>query len=388
MSGEKTEEPTKKKLDDARKKGQSPKSQDVNAALGLVGLLIVLIVMAESTLDQLSGLIVRALREGVVAKSNEELLALTVDIARSGFLATLPFVAVSVALGVIASFAQVGFNLSFEPLNLQFDKLNPAEGVKKLFSVRSIIDFLKMVAKAIALGAVLWVMIRGLVPLLVGAAYFDAVGVGVLGWKALIKLISAGCLVFIIVGPVDFGLQLWLFKRDQKMSKDEIKREHKESEGDPQLKGQRKQLAHEMATSPPEQRVPGSTVVVTNPTHYAVALRYEPGETPLPVIVAKGMDAEALRIRAIAEKSGVPIVGNPPLARALHKLPVDDAIPEELFEAVAAVLRWVAYLHTLTSPAPLPASSTSGAPATSGASTAPAASSTESPRPAAPPPTP
>ncbi|MBB3293793.1 type III secretion protein U [Mitsuaria sp. BK045] len=385
MSGEKTEEPTKKKLDDARKKGQSPKSQDVNAALGLVGLLIVLIVMAESTLDQLSGLIVRALREGVVAKSNEELLALTVDITRSGFLATLPFVAVSVALGVIASFAQVGFNLSFEPLNLQFDKLNPAEGVKKLFSVRSIIDFLKMVAKAIALGAVLWVMIRGLVPLLVGAAYFDAVGVGVLGWKALIKLISAGCLVFIIVGPVDFGLQLWLFKRDQKMSKDEIKREHKESEGDPQLKGKRKEIAHEMATSPPEQRVPGSTVVVTNPTHYAVALRYEPGETPLPVIVAKGMDAEALRIRAIAEKSGVPIVGNPPLARALHKLPVDDAIPEELFEAVAAVLRWVAYLHTLTSPAPLPASVASGAP---GASTAPAASSTEPPRPAAPPPTP
>jgi len=374
MSGEKTEEPTKKKLDDARKKGQSPKSQDVNAALGLVGLLIVLIVMAESTLDQLSGLIVRALREGVVARSNEELLALTVDIARSGFLATLPFVAVSVALGVIASFAQVGFNLSFEPLNLQFDKLNPAEGIKKLFSVRSIIDFLKMVAKAIALGAVLWVMIRGLVPLLVGAAYFDPVGVGVLGWKALIKLISAGCLVFVIVGPVDFGLQLWLFKRDQKMSKDEIKREHKESEGDPQLKGQRKQLAHEMATSPPEQRVPGSTVVVTNPTHYAVALRYEPGETPLPVIVAKGMDAEALRIRAIAEKSGVPIVGNPPLARALHKLPVDDAIPEELFEAVAAVLRWVAYLHTLTSPAPLPAPA------------APSSSSTEPPRPAAPPP--
>ncbi|WP_343640959.1 type III secretion system export apparatus subunit SctU [Roseateles sp.] len=376
MSGEKTEEPTKKKLDDARKKGQSPKSQDVNAALGLVGLLIVLIVMAESTLDQLSGLIVRALREGVAAKSNEELLALTVDIARAGFLATLPFVAVSVALGLIASFAQVGFNLSFEPLNLQFDKLNPAEGVKKLFSVRSIVDFLKMVAKAIALGAVLWVMIRGLVPLLVGAAYFDAAGVGVLGWKALIKLISAGCLVFIVVGPVDFGLQLWLFKRDQKMSKDEIKREHKESEGDPQLKGKRKELAHEMATSPPEKRVPGSTVVVTNPTHYAVALRYEPGETPLPVIVAKGMDAEALRIRAIAEKSGVPIVGNPPLARALHKLPVDDAIPEELFEAVAAVLRWVAYLHTLTSPAALPASS------------APAASSTAPPRPAAPPPSP
>jgi type III secretion protein U len=263
-------------------------------------------------------------------------------------MATLPFIAVSVALGVIASFAQVGFNLSFEPISPKFDKLNPAEGLKKLFSVRSFIDFLKMVVKAIALAAVLWVLIEGMVPLLVGATYFDPAGVGLLGWKSIIKLLAAGCVVFIVIGPVDFGLQLWLFKRDQKMSKDEVKREHKESEGDPQLKGQRKQLAQEMATSPPEKRVPGASVVVTNPTHYAVALRYEAGETPLPIIVAKGMDAEAMRIRAIAEKAGVPIVGNPPLARALHKLELDDPIPEELFEAVATVLRWVGYLKSLS----------------------------------------
>lgn len=352
MSGEKTEEPTKKKLDDARKKGQSPKSQDVNAAMGLIGLLVVLIVMAESMFDQLSDIVLRALQQGVIAKSNEELLALMVELVKTGIKTILPFVAASVALGCAASFAQVGFNLTFEPLSPKFDKLNPAEGLKKLFSVRSIIDFLKMVAKAIALGAVLWVLITGMVPLLVGAVYFDPAGVGMLGWKALLKLLAAGCIVFVVVGPVDFGLQLWLFKRDQKMSKDDIKRENKESEGDPQLKGQRKQIAKEMATSPPEKRVPGSSVVVTNPTHYAVALRYEPGETPLPIIVAKGMDAEAMRIRAIAERSGVPIVGNPPLARALHKLNLDDPVPEELFEAVAAVLRWVNYLKTLAVPQP------------------------------------
>jgi type III secretion protein U len=348
MSGEKTEEPTRKKLDDARKKGQSPKSQDVNAAAGLVGLLIALVVMAESMLDRLSQMLLRALHQGLAAGSNEDMLALMVDMLKTGIMAVLPFIAVSVALGFVASFAQVGFNLSFEPISPKFDKLNPAEGLKKLFSVRSLIDFLKMVVKAIALGAVLWVLIQGMVPLLVGAAYFNPVGVGLLGWKSMIKLLAAGCLVFVVVGPVDFGLQLWLFKRDQKMTKDEVKREHKESEGDPQLKGQRKQIAQEMATSPPEKRVPGASVVVTNPTHYAVALRYEPGETPLPVIVAKGMDAEALRIRAIAEKSGVPIVGNPPLARALHKLQLDDPVPEELFEAVAAVLRWVGYLKSLS----------------------------------------
>jgi type III secretion protein U len=348
MSGEKTEEPTQKKLDDARKKGQSPKSQDVNAAVGLVGLLIALVVTAESMFDRLSQMLLRALHQGLAAGSNQDMLALMVDMLKNGIMATLPFIAVSVALGVIASFAQVGFNLSFDPISPKFDKLNPAEGLKKLFSVRSLIDFLKMVVKAVALGAVLWVLIQGMVPMLVGATYFDLVGVGLMGWKAMIKLLAAGCLVFVIVGPVDFGLQLWLFKRDQKMSKDEVKREHKESEGDPQLKGQRKQIAQEMATSPPEKRVPGASVVVTNPTHYAVALRYEPGETPLPVIVAKGMDAEAMRIRAIAERSGVPIVGNPPLARALHKLQLDEPIPEELFEAAAAVLRWVGYLKALS----------------------------------------
>jgi type III secretion protein U len=348
MSGEKTEEPTQKKLDDARKKGQNAKSQDVNAAASLVGLLICLIVTGDSMFDQLSNSMQLALRQGVLVKSNSELFAVMTELLKSGFSAILPLVATSVVIGFVASFAQVGFNLSFEPLSPNFDKLNPAEGLKKLFSVRSIIDFLKMLAKAVALGAVLWVLIVGLIPLLVGATYFDPAGVGVLAWKSMLKLLAAACVVFIVIGPVDFGLQIWLFKRDQKMTKDEIKREHKESDGDPQLKGQRKQLAREMATSPPEKRVPGSSVVVTNPTHYAVALRYEPGETPLPIIVAKGMDAEAMRIRAIAEQSRVPIVGNPPLARALHKLNVDDPVPEELFEAVAGVLRWVGYLKTLS----------------------------------------
>ena len=348
MSGEKTEEPTQKKLDDARKKGQNAKSQDVNAAASLVGLLICLIVTGDSMFDQLSNSMQLALRQGVLVKSDAELFAVMTELLKSGLMAILPLVATSVLIGFVASFGQVGFNLSFEPLTPNFDKLNPASGLKKMFSVRSIIDFLKMLAKAVALGAVLWVLIVGLIPLLVGATYFDPAGVGVLAWKSMLKLLAAGCIVFIVIGPVDFGLQIWLFKRDQKMSKDEIKREHKESDGDPQLKGQRKQLAREMATSPPEKRVPGASVVDTNPTHYAVALRYEPGETPLPIIVAKGMDAEAMRIRAIAEQSRVPIVGNPPLARALHKLNVDDPVPEELFEAVAGVLRWVGYLKTLS----------------------------------------
>ena len=228
------------------------------------------------------------------------------------------------------------------------NKVNPASGLKKLFSVRSIVDFIKMVFKALMLGSVVVVIGLGLMPLLVGASLQTPVGVVHVAWAALLKLFGAAVIVFVVIGPVDFGVQKWLFIRDQRMSKDEVKREHKDMEGDPLIKQQRRQLAQEMVSGDPKARVPTSTAVVTNPTHYAVALRYVPGETALPVVVAKGAGAEAARIRAIAEAHGVPVVGNPPLARALFLVPLDEPVPEPLFEAVAAVLRWVRMIDRLT----------------------------------------
>lgn len=350
MSDEKTEEPTQKKLDDAKKKGQSPKSQDVNAAAGVLGLLICLTIMGPSMLDQMSRSVLLAIERGTQVRSDAELLAIMIDVLQTSLMTVLPVLAASVALGLVAAFAQVGAIVSFEAVQIKFDKLNPAEGLKKIFSVRSLIDFAKMVVKAIVLGVVVWVMVKDMVPLLVGAAYLPPPGIGAIGWTTILKLLGAASIVFIVIGPVDFGIQKWLFVRDQKMSKDEVKREHKESEGDPQLKGKRKQLAQEMVNSAPEKRVPGASAVITNPTHYAVAVRYEPGETPLPIVVAKGMDAEAMRIRGLAEQHGVPIVGNPPLARALHTLEIDEPIPEHLFEAVAAVMRWVQVVKKMSVP--------------------------------------
>ena len=186
-------------------------------------------------------------------------------------------------------------------------------------------------------------------------------GIVDIAWRAILKLMGATTIVFLILGPVDYALQVWMFKRDQRMSKDEVKREYKESEGDPELKGKRKQLAREMANSAPQKRVPNSNVVVNNPTHYSVALKYEPGVTPLPIVVAKGHDAQALVIRELAAQHKVPMVTNPPLARALYKLPLDEPIPEELFDAVAAVLRWVRTVEQLSGglgavlPGPAPA---------------------------------
>ncbi len=342
--GEKTEEPSQKKLDDAKKKGQSPKSQDINAAAGLLVITICLSAAASTALDHLRRLFDLASGVGMQISSDEEMQAIAVDIAIEGLWIVLPFVVAAIVVGLVASFAQVGFNITFEPITPNFDKINPGSGLKKLISMRSIIEFIKTVFKAILVGAVVAIITMGLIPLLVGAATQTPMGVVAVAWGAMLKLFIAAVIALIVIGPVDFGIQRWLFIRDQRMDKDEVKREYKEMEGDPIVKSQRRRLANEIANSNPKQSVPNATVVVTNPTHYAVALRYKPGETPLPIIVAKGADAQAMEIRRIAEASGVPIVGDPPLARALFKVALDDTVPEPLFDAVAAVLRWVAML--------------------------------------------
>lgn len=339
--GEKTEEPSQKKLDDAKKKGQSPKSQDINAAAGLMVTTLCLAAGAAAAFDHLNALFSIASGQGMQVRSDADMQAIAFDMAIEGLWIVLPFVAASIAAGIIVSFAQVGFNITFEPLTPNFDKVNPGSGLKKLISMRSIIEFVKTVFKAVIVGCVVAMITFGLIPLLVGAATQTSHGVAAIAWSAINKLFTASVIVLVVIGPVDIAIQRWLFIRDQRMDKDEVKREYKEMEGDPMIKGQRRRLANEIANGGPKQNVPTATVVVTNPTHFAVALRYRPGETPLPLIVAKGADAVAAQIRAIAESSGVPIVSNPPLARALFKVPVNDAVPEALFEAVAAVLRWV-----------------------------------------------
>ncbi len=346
MSGEKTEEPTEKKLEDAKKRGEGPKSQDVNAAASLVCATILLTMSPILAGDRLRKIFATVFERGFTA-GTDETLSIMFDMLTDCTLIALPYLACAIVVGLLASFAQVGVNISFEPIMPNFDKVNPGSGIQKLFSVRSIIDFLKMVLKAVALGAVMYKIVLGLLPMLVGTALQRPAAVIDIGWSAIGKLMGAACIVFIVVGPVDWGIQIWLFKRGQKMSKDEIKRESKESEGDPEMKGKRKEIAHEMANSAP-QRAAGASVVVTNPTHYAVALLYQPGRMQLPVVLAKGHDADAARIREVAVRHKVPIVSNPPLARALYKLPLDTPIPEALFEAVAAVLRWVSIIGTMS----------------------------------------
>ncbi len=367
---EKTEEPTDKKLRDAKQKGQGPKSTDAVAGAVLIVSLVGLIGMGGALYERLSSVVKVGLGEALQAKSNQAMAALATQMLMDALWAALPLVVLSVLAATLALFAQVGVVISFEGLTPKFDKLNPAEGVKKIFSMRALIEFIKSVVKAIALGWVLYFSVKGMVPLLVGSAYLPLSSAALVAWHSMLDLLGVACLVFVVIAPFDFALQRFLFIKDQRMSKDDIKREHKEADGDPQMKGQRKAMAHEINNSPPQQKVPGATVVVTNPTHFAVALRYDPESTPVPVVVAKGADEAAALIREIAAQHGVPIVGNPPLARALFKLPLEHPIPAALFDAVAVVLRWVAEMERVNAAASAPdAAATSSAASTPSAIT-------------------
>jgi type III secretion protein U len=346
---EKTEDATDKKLSDAKKKGESPKSQDINAAANMLVMTMCLSAAATVALDHLTKILSLVFEGGMLVHQNSDMYAFAFDIALEGLWIIVPFLAASIITGLVAGFMQVGVIISVEPLAPKFDKLNPAAGLKKLMSVKSIIELVKAILKAMVMGAVIWKISTDLIPLLVGTSSQTPGAIGHIAWSALLKLLSAAVLAFMVIGPADFALQVWQFKRGQRMNKDEIKREHKEADGNPQIKGQRRQLAHELANSEPKVRVPRASVVITNPTHYAVALSYRPGE--LPMIVAKGADAQAALIRSIAEANGVPIVGNPPLARALFKVQLDAPVPEALFEAVAVVLQWVAKVNSLSTTA-------------------------------------
>ncbi|AVQ05611.1 TPA: type III secretion system export apparatus subunit SctU [Xanthomonas vasicola pv. zeae] len=341
MSDEKTEKPTEKKLQDARRDGDIPISPDVTAAAVLLGAMLVMKLAGSYFVEHMRALMQIGMD---FTENTRDATAMNRALGRigiEGLLLMLPFLVACLLGGLIGVFLQTGMNASLKPVTPKFDSLNPVNGVKKLFSLRSFINLLKLVVKAILIGVVLWLGIRALMPMIIGLAYEPTPDIAQIAWRTLGTLCALAVLVFVLVGAADWSVQHWLFIRDKRMSKDEQKREHKESEGDPEVKGKRKEFAKELIFGDPRERVSKAKVMVVNPTHYAVALAYEPDGFGLPQVVAKGVDDGALELRAFAHNQGIPIVANPPLARALYVVELGDAVPESLFETVAVVLRWV-----------------------------------------------
>jgi type III secretion protein U len=343
---EKTEQPTPKKLRDARKKGQVAQSKEVISAAVLIGIFGFLwanlghyVQSLQEVLEMPLGLYDMAFKDAI--KKLFDLLL------KEATLLVLPLFGVAVVIALLAGFAQVGVLLSLQSIKPDLKKLNPGQGIKKIFSIKNVIELVKSIIKIGFLGTLLYVVIKGGLRDLMKVPYCEIYCLTDVLTALLKQVVLYTSTAFIIIAAADYAFQRFQYIKQLKMSKDEIKQEYKEMEGDPEIKGKRRSLQQELAMgSGLEQKVKKSSVVVTNPTRRAIALYYNEGETPLPVVTVKGENLIAKRIIEIAQQQGIPIMENVPLAHALmEQAEIDQYIPSDLIAAVAEVLRWVQELH-------------------------------------------
>ncbi len=344
-SGEKTEQPTEKRLRDARRKGQVSRSQDLSSAL----LLIISIAVLAIGGTYIGGVLANSMHDGIIYAGSLRggLNQVTAMSALFGMVWTMalalgPLFASLVFIGLLASYLQVGSIFAPESIKPTLSKLNPAQNFQEKFlKARPYIELtktvLKMVITAVVIGWVLWRVREDVI----GLASASVTTIVALTSSLVIEIGLKVGLTFLLIGAGDYFLQKFLHLKEMRMTKHEVKEEYKETEGNPLIKGARRQIHYEILNQSMLAAVKKSDVVVVNPTHLAVALRYDRGQMNAPTVVAKGADLMAAQIRRIAEENDLPIMRDVPLARALYELEIDEEINEELYEAVAEVLRWV-----------------------------------------------
>jgi flagellar biosynthetic protein FlhB len=341
-AGSKTEAPTARRLSEARSKGDIPKSADLASFAALAG----------------SGLLVMSVGGLAVRETALRLLPFlqhpdAIDVSGGGLaiVGTAAFAAAAPALWVLCATAaaavagnvlQQGFVWAPSRLAWDFSRLSPAKGFGRLFGIDGFIHFGRSVLKIIAVGVAAYLILRPKAVLLTNLAGLEVAAVLPFASDILKALLIAALIVFGVIGVADFAIQRLRFLQRLRMTREEVKDDTKQAEGDPHIRAKLRQLRMRRARSRMIQAVPKATVVVMNPTHYAVALRYVQGETAAPICVAKGVDALALRIRDVAKSHEIPVVEDPPLARALFAaMDVDEVIPREHYEAVAKVIGFV-----------------------------------------------
>jgi type III secretion protein U len=341
MSDDKTEEPTEQKLKKAREEGNVVKSQDVVTAVTTLTALGVLLLMADDAHDRLRRIVSLGIDFGGVELDTAELLRRMSTISVEAVSLIVPIVVAVAVAGLAGVAAQVGLKVTTKSVAPKLDAIDPAQGIKKIFSLKSLMALGQSIVKAVLLGVLIWQAILALLPLISVSVFQASPTTGAIAWSAIERFCLTVAGVLAVLAPLDYAIQRHSFMKSQRMSKDEIKREFKSQEGDPQIKGQRRQLAQELAMEPIGRSVSRADALIVNPTHYAVGVRYRADEAGVPIVLCKGIDDQALALRREAEALGIPVFAHPPLARALHKVPVDAAVPEELFDSVAVILRWV-----------------------------------------------
>ncbi|NLN06519.1 MAG: flagellar biosynthesis protein FlhB [Firmicutes bacterium] len=337
--GEKTEEPTPKRLEETRKKGQVVKSGEVIAAANLLALTAVLYAAGSFLFSYLKEMLARYLSFPPFAPGSEAVGGLTRVAAWDFAVVTFPIFLTAVTVGVVVNYVQSGFLFTTEPLNPQLSRINPVEGFRRIFSRRALFDLVKSLLKVALVGAVAYLYVKQKLDVLLLLLYQNAAQ----AWETASSLILG---LSVRVGIAFFALAVadYIFQRRQhlqnlRMTRQEVKEEMKQYEGDPQVRSRMRERMRRLAMHRMMESIPQATVVITNPTELAVALRYRDGEDEAPVVVAKGAGDVARRIREKAKEHHVPIVENKTVARMLFtQVEIGQAIPVEMYQAVAEIL--------------------------------------------------
>ncbi|WP_375088353.1 flagellar biosynthesis protein FlhB [Peribacillus sp. RS7] len=343
FAGEKTEKATPKKRQDSKKKGQVAKSQDVNTSVNLIAVLSVLLLMGPYMYNHLLGLMKEYLQHfTLTGLSEENIQIIMIDVLKEMGLILGPVFTAAIVAGVLANVMQIGFLFSTESIQFKLEKLDPIKGFKRIFSMRAIVELLKSILKISFVGFVafyvLWqrmdeIMILSQISVEAAMATLADITIKV-GFYAAVALL--------FIALLDYLYQKYDFEKNIRMSKQDIKDEYKNSEGDPLIKSKIKQKQRQMAAQRMMQEIPNADVVITNPTHFAIALKYDEDKAEAPYVVAKGVDFVAQKIKFIAKENDVIMVENRPLARSLYdQAELGQAIPEEFFKAVAEILAFV-----------------------------------------------
>ncbi len=341
---ERTEAPTQKRRDEARREGRVPRSQELSgAALLLAGTGTLAAVGGAALATQAVQLLGTGTRHlTALPLSDGDVIRMLRELGQSALLALLPFLAGVGGVTLLVNAVQARGVITLEPLMPKLSHIDPLSGLKRLFSIQSVFGVLKAVLKLALIGWVAWLVFAGAWPRILSTSGADVATILGVTRSLAIRLALLVGLAFLVVAAVDYGFQLWQYEKSLKMSKQDVTREFRESEGDPALKGRIRQLQRQMARKRMMGKVATADVVVTNPTHIAVALKYDPLVAPAPIVLAMGERLVAQKIKELAHRAGVPVIENKPLARALLAgAKVGSPVPPALYVAVAEVIAFV-----------------------------------------------
>jgi flagellar biosynthesis protein FlhB len=343
FAGDRTERATPKKRQDAKQKGQVAKSQDINTAIGLLAVFMFLSFGTSLMGNHLFGILRHSFQDYMQMDLTENNAhKIMVEVIKECAYILGPILLVALIAGVVSNFAQVGFLFSTESIQPKLEKLDPIKGFKRIFSLRSVIELLKSILKIVFVGTVTFIVLWRRIDEVLGLA-FKTVGDSMKTVASLtLQMGFAASIALLFLAILDYLYQRFDYEKNLRMSKQDIKDEYKNSEGDPLIKSKIKQRQREMAMRRMMQEVPKADVIITNPTHYAICLKYDENQREAPFVIAKGVDLIAQKIKMIANEHEITMIENRPLARSLYdQAEIGDTIPEEFFKAVAEILAYV-----------------------------------------------